>query len=614
MKEADKAALREAYDYIIVGGGTAGCPLAATLSQNFSVLLLERGGSPYGNINITKMENFHLTLADVSPSSPSQAFVSEDGVINSRARVLGGGSAINAGFYTRANPKYVESVGWNGEVVNQSYRWVEKLVAHRPAMKPWQSALRDALLDVGVSPYNGFTYDHVFGTKEGGTIFNENGERNTAADLLHYANPLKLTVLLHATVHRLLFTKGSTYFNRNCLEISGTFQGVLFAEWVTVEWLVESSNSCCVKDILFLRNTRLVGHGVMYRDARGRKHYAYLKDSRSEIIISAGALGSPQLLMVSGIGPAEHLKSMGIPVLMDQPAVGQGMADNPMNSIFIPTPYPAEKSLLQVVGITKFGSYIEASSGFGTTTDSIHKKYGIMSPKISAQSATTHPKAKDGVVVQKPTKTAIVKESFCGGFILEKIMGPLSRGHLVLNNTNIEDNPSVTFNYFQHPRDLKRCVNGIKTIEKVIKSKHFVSFVNPNMSMTQLRNMSIHVDVNLIPKHSNDTTSLEQFCKDSINTIWHYHGGCQMGRVVDKDYRVFGVDYLRIIDGSTFNFSPGTNPQATVMMMGRYMGVRILRERLGAAARVYHSRLIVLFAKYIVLRFAHVMIDLAGIE
>eukprot|EP01018_Ginkgo_biloba_P019297 Gb_18148 [translate_table: standard] len=119
----------------------------------------------------------------------------------------------------------------------------------------------------------------------------------------------------------------------------------------------------------------------MYRDAGGRKHYGYLKDSRSEIIILAGALGSPQLLMLNGIGPTEHLKSMGIPVLMDQPVVGQGKVDNPMNSIFIPTPYPAEKSMLQIVGITKFGSYIEASIGFGTTTDSIHKKYGIMSPK-----------------------------------------------------------------------------------------------------------------------------------------------------------------------------------------------------------------------------------------
>ena len=95
------------YDYIIVGGGTAGCPLAATLSQNYSVLLLERGGSPYGNVNITNVEAFGAALSDLSPTSPSQRFISEDGVINARARVLGGGTCLNAGFYTRAAPYYV---------------------------------------------------------------------------------------------------------------------------------------------------------------------------------------------------------------------------------------------------------------------------------------------------------------------------------------------------------------------------------------------------------------------------------------------------------------------------------------------------------------------------
>ena len=98
-------ASHNAYDYIIVGGGTAGCPLAATLSQNFSVLLLERGGVPFNNPNVSFLENFHITLADTSSTSASQYFISTDGVLNSRARVLGGGSSINAGFYTRASPR-----------------------------------------------------------------------------------------------------------------------------------------------------------------------------------------------------------------------------------------------------------------------------------------------------------------------------------------------------------------------------------------------------------------------------------------------------------------------------------------------------------------------------
>jgi fatty acid omega-hydroxy dehydrogenase len=95
----------ETYDYIVVGGGTAGCPLAATLSLKYKVLLLERGGSPYGNRNVSYMENFHIGLSNMAPDSASQAFISTDGVINARARVLGGGTCINAGFYSRASSK-----------------------------------------------------------------------------------------------------------------------------------------------------------------------------------------------------------------------------------------------------------------------------------------------------------------------------------------------------------------------------------------------------------------------------------------------------------------------------------------------------------------------------
>lgn len=539
MHNATSAPSLSYYDYIIVGGGTAGCPLAATLSQNASVLLLERGGSPYGNPNISNMASFGAALSDVSPSSPSQRFISEDGVINARARVLGGGSCLNAGFYTRAGTEYVRQAGWDGRLVNESYQWVEKLVAFEPPMGQWQSAVRDGLIEAGVLPFNGFTYDHIFGTKVGGTIFDQQGNRHTAADLLEYATPSGLTVLLHASVHKILFA------------IKG--------------------------------NRRPKAHGVIFRDASGAKHKAYLKKgSKNEIIVSAGALGSPQLLMLSGVGPTAHLKAHNITVVLDQPLVGQGMSDNPMNAVFVPSPLPVEVSLIQVVGITHFGSYIEAASGENFAGGAASSRdYRMFSPKIG-QLSTVPPKPRSPEAIAKAVEYSSNqdKPAFRGGFILEKIMGPISTGHLELRTRNLNDNPSVTFNYFKDPQDLQRCVQGIQTIQKIVESKPFSKFRFDYMSWPILLNMTASAPLNLLPKHYNPSMPLEVYCKDTVMTIWHYHGGCQVGRVVDLDYKVLGVDALRVIDGSTFNYSPGTNPQATVMMLGRYMGVKILSERL----------------------------------
>ncbi|XP_071917656.1 protein HOTHEAD-like [Coffea arabica] len=540
VHEATSAPDVSFYDYIIIGGGTAGCPLASTLSQNYSVLLLERGGSPYGNPNITNLNAFGAPLSDLSPSSPSQRFISEDGVINARARVLGGGSCLNAGFYSRASTSYVRDLGWDGKLVNESYEWVEKKVAFEPPVKQWQSAVRDGLIESGVRPYNGFTYDHLYGTKVGGTIFDQNGTRHTAADLLEYANPKGLTVLLHATVHKILFrTKG---------------------------------------------RSKPLAHGVIFRDAARIKHKAYLKaGARNEVIVSAGALGSPQLLMLSGIGPEDHLRHHNITVIYHQPFVGLGMYDNPMNAIYVPSPSPVEVSLIQVVGITRFGSYIEAASGENFAGGSASRDFGMFSPKIG-QLSTLPPKQRTPEALAKAIDdmSKLDAVAFSGGFILEKTMGPLSNGYLMLRQKNPNANPSVTFNYFQEPEDLQRCVDGIKVIESIIESKSFSKFRYDDLTLQVLLNMTANSPVNLLPKHSNASTSLEQFCKDTVMTIWHYHGGCQVNRVVDEDYKVLGVDNLRVIDGSTFYDSPGTNPQATVMMLGRYMGVTMLNERLAS--------------------------------
>ncbi|XP_047341093.1 protein HOTHEAD [Impatiens glandulifera] len=533
----------KAYDYIVVGGGTAGCPLAATLSRNFSVLLLERGGVPFDNQNVSYLKNFHISLADISPKSASQIFLSTDGVFNVRARVLGGATCINAGFYTRASSRYIRKARWDAKLVNESYPWIEKQIIRWPDLAPWQRTVRDSLVEIGVSPFNGFTYDHVYGTKVGGTIFEQNGFRHTAAELLSSANPKNLEVLVHATVQKIVFDTNG-------------------------------------------RKPRAAG--VIFKDENGNQHEVYLsKRKGSEIIVSSGAIGSPQLLLLSGIGPKAHLRKMNITVVLENKFVGEGMADNPMNAVFVPTNGTVKQSLIQTVGITKKGVYIEASSGFGESPDSIQNcHHGIMSSEIG-QLSTVPPKLRTKELMAKyiKAKKELPYEVFKGGFILEKIAKPISTGHLILLNKNIDDNPSVTFNYFSHPRDLRRCVDGVRIMEKVVMSNHFKSYGEcDKMTVDKLLNMSVHANVNLIPKHTNDTESLEQFCKDTVITIWHYHGGCHVGKVVNADYRVIGVHRLRVVDGSTYSESPGTNPQATVMMMGRYMGVKILRERLGKGA------------------------------
>ncbi|XP_030473272.2 protein HOTHEAD-like [Syzygium oleosum] len=505
------------HDYIVIGGGTSGCPLAATLSQGATVLVLERGGSPYGNRNIENMANFAASIADASPNSPSQQFVSEDGVVNTRARVLGGGSALNAGFFTRASKDYVKEASWDEKLVEESYEWVERKVAFKPPVLAWQSAVRDGLIEAGVTPDNGFTYEHLFGTKTGGTIFDGSGHRHTAANLLEYAQPNSTAVYLFATVHKILFSTVGE------------------------------------------RSPR--AYGVIFEDKAGRMHGAYLrKESGNEIIVSAGAMGSPQVLMLSGIGPMQQLKDHGLKVLLDQPMVGQGMADNPMNALLVPSRRPVEVSLIQVVGITRFGSFIETISGSGFV-------YQTGQPQMTP-----------------PPVRGYVNMSIRGGIILEKIDGPISKGHLELRTTNPKDNPSVTFNYFKDPEDLRKCVLGMKTIIDVLNSQAMSSFRYDDMPVEDLISMMLGLPVNLRPHHPTAAISLEQFCIDTVMTIWHYHGGCQVGSVVDRDYKVIGVDSLRVVDGSTFNASPGTNPQATVMMLGRYMGQKLLQER--AANRV----------------------------
>jgi choline dehydrogenase len=140
--------------------------------------------------------------------------------------------------------------------------------------------------------------------------------------------------------------------------------------------------------------------------------------------------------------------------------------------------------------------------------------------------------------------------------MLEKILGPVSSGHIELRSIDPRANLPVTFINFQE-EDLDRCMHGLETIEKVIQSRAFANFTYANTSIESIFSDSTNFLVNLLSRHINDSRTPEQYSRDTAMTIWHYHGSCEVGAVMDGDYRVFGVQCLRVIDSSKFRYSPG---------------------------------------------------------
>ncbi|KAM7489741.1 hypothetical protein LguiB_027225 [Lonicera macranthoides] len=491
--DATESPTEEVYDYIIVGGGTAGCPLATTLSANYSVLLLERGGVAFNNPNVLREENINVNLLQADDiDSPAQAFTSEDGILNARGRVLGGSSMINFGFYSRADEEFYNESGieWNMSIVKNAYEWVEEaIVTKTDQINYWQTSVKSALLQSGIRPDNGLTLDHLQGTKISGSTFDQSGRRHGAVELLNKADKNNLRVVVHATVERVIFA-------------SNTSLG-------------------------------LSAIGVVYRDTKGNSHVAQIRE-KGEIILSAGALGSPQLLLISGVGPKSYLLSLNIPIVYDQPYIGQFMSDNPRNQINIAPPFPLNAIGSRVVGITK-SFYIEAGM----------------------------------VVKSAPLNLTVLR-------ILEKVSRPLSTGSLRLASpTNASLTPIVRFNYFNDTIDLYQCANGMRAIGKMLRTPVMEQY----KSMDQQGRRHFNFVGQALPQNQFDNEAMGEFCHKTLSTIYHFHGGCLAQKVVDSHLKVNGINALRVVDGSTFVVSPGTNPQATIMMFGRYIGVKILEER-----------------------------------
>ncbi|KAL5981201.1 hypothetical protein ACLOJK_029122 [Asimina triloba] len=169
--------------------------------------LAEHGGSPYGNPLIEERKKFGFASLQTDEfTSASRQFISKEGAVNQRGRVLGGSTAINAGFYRSASKEYIKRDRWDPESAREAYEQAESKIVFRPSLEAWQSVTADCMVEAGIRPFNGFSLEHLQGTKVGGNIFDAHGRRHSSADLLATAgNSNKITHLLNATVQNVIF-------------------------------------------------------------------------------------------------------------------------------------------------------------------------------------------------------------------------------------------------------------------------------------------------------------------------------------------------------------------------------------------------------------------------
>lgn len=188
---------------------------------------------------------------------------------------------------------------------------------------------------------------------------------------------------------------------------------------------------------------------------------------------------------------------------------------------------PLEHSLIQVFGITNSEAYLEAASNV----------IPFASPARF-------------VFIRNPASPLYLTVAT----LMEKITGPLSAGSLRLASTGVRVNQIVRKNHFSNPGDVERCVNGTRKIGDVLRSHSMEDF----FFWEWFGGRDFRYVGPALPVDQSNDRLMGEFCRRIVSTIWHYLGGCLMGKVVERNFRVIGIDALRVVDGSIFTVSPGT--------------------------------------------------------
>lgn len=535
----------DVFDYVIVGGGTAGCVLASRLSSylpEHKILLVEAGPSDFDLNQVLNLREWLSLLGgdlDYDYGTTEQP-MGNSHIRHSRAKVLGGCSSHNTLISFRPFKHDMDrwvAQGCKGWDFDTMMRLVDNLrnkiqpvhARHRNQLcKDWVSSCSSAL-DIPVIP------DFNAEIRENGQLgqgvgffsisYNpDDGKRSSAS--VAYIHPI-----LRGEERRPNLT-------------------VLTEAWVS-KIVVEDSVAKAVNITLKSGEKRIL-------------------KPRKEIVLSAGAVDTPRLMLHSGLGPRSQLEGLGLPVVRDIPGVGENLLDHPETIVIweLTHPVPANQTTMDSdAGIFLRRQPINAAGNDGATADLMMHCYQI--PFTTNTERIGYPTVKD-------------RYAFC---MTPNIPRPRSRGRIYLTSADPAVKPALDFRYFTDKEgyDAATLVAGVKAARKVAQQSPFKDWISHEVAPG--------------PKIQTDE-DISEYARRVAHTVYHPAGTTKMGdvatddmAVVDHELRVRGIKRLRIADAGVFPEMTSVNPMLTVLAIGERAAEMIAAEAGWKGQNASRSRL-----------------------